>query len=893
MKIAKEIKTMQFIKKHYPLALAPLITAVVMLITFKLYNMYPFGDGSVAWCDANQQQLPLLMTFKDVLGGKDSLLFSMQQAGGMSMWGVFCFFLANPFSFLAVFVPKKDVILFMNVLVMLKLVLCSFTAALYFRTCKKKLDKLMAVALAIMYALCGYGMLFNQNLMWLDVMYMFPLLLMGLERLTEQKKILLYTLTLAGIVIMNYYIGYMAAVFILLYMMVYFVSFRKQKDCRKVMFGAVLGTVLAALISSFVWLPSLIQVSSSGRVSSITNKISESGFLTSYWTVLPLLFCTAFLVPVLGYHVMSGRKRTPAQNRNLILFGLTLIPFFIEPINLMWHTGNYMSFPARYGFITVFMGLVCCADFFSEENEEKKPRHIAAQIISLAFAISAIIWFYNYSKSYITDNFDDISHYTSTLWGDKGSFDHLSRIFTTTIICYLVLFILRRGRLMIKPVFSLLLILLCAVEGMNSIRIYMVSPAEKNPARTEEFIDAADLAGRLEDDGSYRVAASTKSVDYNMTGALGYLSLGHYTSLTNNDFMAMQRLLGYSTVWMKSGSNGGTELTDALYAVKYRIVSGSNKPTAVYSNKRFSIVPTEEYCPMGLVCDKDIFNAEKIPSDMTRAQVQQYLFENAFNSDKRLITEYAYDENNTRGISASDGRFIMVTDANVNYEINVSGRQTLYLDCYDRFSHELSEEYFESLKVTVNGTQIQSKFPSSDNNGLLNLGTFEDKVVSVSVTSSKRINVYSFGVFGLDLDVLDKSIADSKSVGLTYKGGKLSGSIDSKGGKVCFVSIPYSDDLTVKINGSEVEYRRVFSDMLAFELKDGTNSIEITSTPKGLVPGIIISVAGVTLLVLYLIFSKKLRIPKKLESVCEIAAGLCSICGAAMIYIFPLLLIYF
>ena len=84
---------MKAVKKYYPLFLPPLLTLAVMLYVFKNYNMYPFGQGSIAWCDMNQQGIPLLMDFKDMLSGKDNLFFSMNNAGGMSFWGVFCFFL--------------------------------------------------------------------------------------------------------------------------------------------------------------------------------------------------------------------------------------------------------------------------------------------------------------------------------------------------------------------------------------------------------------------------------------------------------------------------------------------------------------------------------------------------------------------------------------------------------------------------------------------------------------------------------------------------------------------------------------------------------------------------------------------------------------------------------
>ena len=87
--------------KVLPLVLPPMLTMLVFWYLFGTCHMYPFGSGSVAWCDMNRQVVPLLMDFQDILHGKDSLWLNMQNAGGMNFWGVFCFFLTSPFSLLA------------------------------------------------------------------------------------------------------------------------------------------------------------------------------------------------------------------------------------------------------------------------------------------------------------------------------------------------------------------------------------------------------------------------------------------------------------------------------------------------------------------------------------------------------------------------------------------------------------------------------------------------------------------------------------------------------------------------------------------------------------------------------------------------------------------------
>lgn len=879
-----------FLKKYSSLLLPPLLTFAVMLCVFKVYNMYPFGQGSVAWCDMNQQVIPLLMDFKDILSGNDNLFFSMQNAGGMNFWGVFCFFLSNPFSLLSIFVPKNDMIYFVNIMVILKLTLCSITAAVYFRCRKKETGIGISAPLSVMYALCGYGMLFYQNIMWLDVMYLFPVLMIGLEKLTKERSNILYIISLSIITVMNFYLCYMVVVFILLYMAVYFVGERHSEYRREVCVKFLSGSVLSALITSVIWLPSFIQVFSSGRLGSVFDTIKNSRFLSNYETVLPLLFCTGFIFAVLLLRLLSREKVCKGHRRNLLLLLLTLIPFFIEPVNIMWHTGNYMSFPARYGFITIFIGLTCCADFLTNIDEEKSKIKLKTQYILIPLFFALICGYYYYSQKLIDNDFETLTRYTSTLWGNKESLDGLAKLFVLAAGCYLIITLLYRKKLIMKQVFAIMLITLCCVEGMNSIRLYMVSPSVNNPIRTTDFASLSEMSDKIPDETFYRVKTDFRSADYNMTGALGYPSISHYTSLTNHDFMVMQRLLGYSTVWMKSGSNGGTELTNALYCVKYNITEGEENENTIYTNGKYSINTLSPYLGLGVLCDNDFSDCADISDDMTRAEIQQYLFENVFDTEKKLITKYNYDQTKSTGISYSGNKYNLSNAAQVKYEIFVSGKQSLYADCYDRFSNSLSEDYFEGLSIKVNGITIKNKYPEEDANGLLRLGEYENEKITVEITANKKISCYSFGVFGLDLNLLSDTISRTKCANLQYDGRKIISTVNTENSKTCLLSVPYNDGLIVKINGNMVSVKKVLSDFTAFELSAGENRIEIYMIPKGFIAGSIITIIGIALLVLYIKFQKKIRTPKRLSSIMERLTGFVSLCSVVIVYFAPIII---
>ena len=881
---------MKAVKKYYPLFLPPLLTLAVMLYVFKSYNMYPFGQGSISWCDMNQQGIPLLMDFKDMLSGKDNLLFSMNNAGGMNFWGVFCFFLSNPFSLLSVFVSKEEIIYFVNIIVILKLTLCSFTAVIYFRCCKKTTNGAITVSLSLMYALCGYGMLFYQNMMWLDVMYLFPILMIGLEKLTKERKSILFIISISVITILNFYLCYMIVVFILLYMTVLFVGELHSEYRCEVCIKFLYSSVLAAMMTAVIWLPSLIQVMSSGRLSSVSDTINSSNFLSHYETVLPLLFCTGSIFVVLLIQLLSRDKKTKEHRRNLLLFLLTLIPFFIEPVNIMWHTGNYMSFPARYGFITIFIGLICCADFLTDTGENNSEIKLKIQYILIPLSFTLIYGYYFICQKMIDKDLETLTKYTATLWGEKKSLDGLAKLFVLSVLCYLIILLLYRKRLIMKQVFAIMLVTLCCVEGMNSIRLYMVSPAVNNPTRTTDFVSLSEMSDKIQDDDFYRVKTDFKAADYNMTGALGYPSVSHYTSLTDHDFMVMQRLFGYSTVWMKSGSAGGTELTNALYCIKYNITEGKATDNTVYTNNKYSINSISPYLGLGIFCSSDFSGGADIPDSMTRAEIQQYIFENIFDTDKKLITEYDYDKKKSTGISYSDNKYQLYNAAKVKYNIYVSGRQSLYADCYDRFSNSLSEEYFEGLSVKVNGRTIKSKYPEADANGLLKLGEYENEKITVEITANKKISCYSFGIFGLGLDLLSEAIDNTSCSNLRYNGSKIIGNVRTDSTKTCLLSIPYNDGLVVKVNGNKVPVKRVLLDLTAFELSAGENSIEIYLIPKGFIFGIIITVIGIALLSVYIRFRRKIHIPKKVSAAVEILTVFVAVCGVMMIYVFPVIM---
>lgn len=80
---------MDKLKKALPFIFPPLAVLLIMGFAFYRHGLYPFGDGTVSWCDMSQQVIPLLTDFKDIFTGKDGMFLNFHNAGGMDLWGVF------------------------------------------------------------------------------------------------------------------------------------------------------------------------------------------------------------------------------------------------------------------------------------------------------------------------------------------------------------------------------------------------------------------------------------------------------------------------------------------------------------------------------------------------------------------------------------------------------------------------------------------------------------------------------------------------------------------------------------------------------------------------------------------------------------------------------------
>lgn len=865
--------TAKFDKRAFTWLAAPLCTALLLLAVFALDGAWPFGGGSVSWCDMDQQVLPLLADFKDILAGREGLFLNLPNAGGMDLWSVFFFFLASPFSFLVAFVPKTELFHFANLLVLLKLTTCAGTAAFCLRKKFERLDPVWVAALGMLYALSGYGMLYYQNVIWLDMMALFPLLILSLDALCERGRILPYTAVLAAMMVVNYYIGYMVVVFLMLFIGL---TLLLRKDGRRgvIAWRFSLGSLLAALTTAVVWLPCLLQYGASGRIKdTFFGSVERADLLSHYETAWPTVLCTALPLVATAAFLLFGGDARCERKRLLLLAGLTVLPLLVEPINLMWHTGNYMAFPSRFGFMTEFLLVMASASYLCGEKPLRKKGENPVLLVGLLTAAAALLWML---YRYVDLHREEATAYARTLWGNAASLRVCLLLFGTLAILFAVMLALWRKGFLSARSLAVLCTLLIAGEGLLNARVYMTEAVARDAEKASRQATFYDLADRLEEDELFRVTAAAGLGRANDVGALGYPALGHYTSLNRRAYMDMMKELGHGSNWMDVANWSGTELTDLLWNVKYEIVRGSSD-NAVYRNGTYSIVEKEHFLPSGLLVGEV---DEDLPA-ATRGEIQQWVAAQTLGAGE-AVSRYELP-----GTATGTG-YAVRKGANYTLTLTVEGKRTLYADAWDGTAVSLGGPLNGGFSLAVDGRTVRATYPDGNVNGLFRLGEFEDQTVTLTFTAKKDMTMRSLGVVAVDADALFAAAEKAATVGFVQDGGTLKGSVTASSGQNCLLALPFTDELRVKINGKSVSPRRALGDMTLIPLAEGVNEIVVTARPAGWIPGLLLTLAGLALCVLWAVFGKKIRVPAAVGKGLTAVLFIGSAAVFAAVYLLPL-----
>jgi uncharacterized membrane protein YfhO len=282
--------------------------------------------------------------FYDSVYGNNSLLINFSTGGGINFLGILAYYILSPFSLLILLVPRDYIYLMVSVIIAFKIMACSITCLYFLRTYFKKLPHLLSMLLAIIYAFSGYSLIMYQITPWIDAMYMFPLILIGLKKVLDLEKPTFYIITLTLSLICSFYVSMMVIIFIFLSSFIYLLVYKEDKeDRKKAIVSLGISTVISLLISSFIVVPSYIEISESSRIGFKLNVLlnSRTGPLSDKLSMLAFGGVVYAGLLLLLKNFKEHKKFLSFYFPTLLI---VLIPLLIEPINKLWIFVFYASF---------------------------------------------------------------------------------------------------------------------------------------------------------------------------------------------------------------------------------------------------------------------------------------------------------------------------------------------------------------------------------------------------------------------------------------------------------------------------------------------------------------------------------------------------------------------
>ena len=223
--------------RSFPYVMAFLMPFIICVVICIGNGVYPFGDNCILHIDMYHQYCPFFTEFLHKLRTGGSLQYSWNLGLGSDFVSLYAYYLASPLNFLIVLCPKHYVIEFMTILVLAKIALCGLTFFLFlkyhFHLIGKdsKLHKnqvIPALVCSTAYALSGFVAAYSWDIMWMDCILLFPLIMVGLEKLVREQKPGLYFVTLALSVLHFHHDLYLSGV--LFYSSLFYAERRKTES---------------------------------------------------------------------------------------------------------------------------------------------------------------------------------------------------------------------------------------------------------------------------------------------------------------------------------------------------------------------------------------------------------------------------------------------------------------------------------------------------------------------------------------------------------------------------------------------------------------------------------------------------------------------------------------
>ncbi len=871
----------KFLYNNKYILLSGACSLFIILVVYFCYSIIPFGDKIIYRMDLYHQYGPLFSELYDRITSGESLLYSWNTGLGSPFVGNFFNYLSSPFSFLVLLFGHKNTFEAVAAMIAIKAILSSMSLSYYLKKSHKS-DSAVIIAFGVMYAFSAYFVAYYWNVMWIDAMYLLPLIALGIEKIINSGKCAYYIIFLSLAIFTNYYIGFMLCIFSCIYFIYYYCcSYKKRKKVvnlkqnqniisklkNSFLFNSgirfALSSFAVGIILFFMILPVAYVLSSSSATSGtapaevniyfnifdfLANHLAalEPTIRSSGEDVLPNVYCGILTIILVPMYLFSNKIRSAEKIATVCLLAFIFFSFNINIFNFLWHGLHFPNdLPYRQSFIYSFI-LICLAHkAFVNINEFSKK-----QILSVGIAI---LFFVVITQEIGSKNVDNITIFVSI-------------IFITSFI--IILGLIRSKK---SQAYALTVVLVCAVisETIIANTDHYVANQTKT-TYTEDYDDFKALQTEIDEKDEnifYRVELSNLRARMDPSW-YDYNGVSVFSSMAYEKVANMQKYIGlYGNKINSYTYNPQTPIYNSMFSLKYiydrnDLISSEEYYKYVDNNSTYSVYENIYSLNIAYPVSNNILDWDA-SSCSNPVDVQEELFrlstgvEFVFNR----IYDYEFYYNNIFDIEDENkylSNFTMykINDndpASITANITANTNGHLYVYIYSRNLDD----------VNVTSPVINTTMTVKDGY-ILDLGYYyENDIVSIEMpiddeNTSANVDFIAFTIDGEKFKTGYDILKSGQIEYTDFKDTKIEGTFSADNDEILFTSIPYDKGWNVYIDGGKVAEDNIIeiSDaLLGVKVTAGEHSIKLEYSIPGMTIAYIVS--GVFILFLFVMFILK------------------------------------
>ena len=812
----KSIHPMYYISFFLPL--------IIMTAIFAVRGIYPFGDNVYLRSDMYHQYCPFFSELWDKIRNGGSLFYSWEIGLGSNFTALYGYYLSSPLNWFIGFFPHNYIIELMNLIILIKLSLASTTFTYYIAK-HFKVRNITVSVFGMFYALSGFTAAFSWNLMWFDCVLLLPLVLLGLERLINEDKGILYTVALGLTILSNYYIAIMVCISIVFYFLMLLVTINKNK--KKSVYLQKIGyftlfSLLAGALSAAILLPELYAL---GLTAS--SDISFPKTLTQYFSVvtvlnrqlantevciglehLPNIYCGVAVFLLYPLYIFNRKISLREKIAKSLLLFVFIFAFSFNIPNFIWHGFHYPnSLPARQSFIYVFILLTMCFDAYKDMKD--------------------------YSGSQIAKAFGLFLIYLLWLDHSGGENDPDYAILLVNaffMLLYVIAAFLYKKDKIKKPFIVFLLFCVSCIECTMNMEETGYSTTGRS-AYFKDYNSIQTLTDELSDsdDSFYRIA---KAFGYRSKNDAAWHNFNSASVFSSTAYAGITDLFGYLGLEHSMNAyadHGATPLVYSMFDIKYilssKLLSDNYTLELVDSVDGEYLYKAKYTLPLAYMVSSDINDNWNYTSSNPFSVQNDFALENAGVSS--LFTSIDFTDNDKSGIS-------------------IDVEQDGYVYVY------VSNKSVKTAKVTI-GDNTEN-FAGINHGRIIDLG-WQTAGTHIRIADKDGEESLSAMVYTMDLNKFIDTYNALNNQGLnvtSYTDTAITGTINVHEAGTLMFSIPYDPSWTLKVNGVKTEITEIAEALIGVELAPGDYTIELSFTPRGFKPGMLISISA--LLILFIVY---------------------------------------